>query len=255
MSQDITNVRLSFSCSENWDDMPQTNDGRHCDKCQKKVYDFTNSKADEFVKILAENDNAVCGRFRMEQMAVKPIIFPLWKRWVSAALVLIGFNFWGKEAIAQHAKPKHTKQKSKIPPMITMGDIEIAEKSKVPPSTDSLNRIKLEEQNNSKPDTSNFVFGTVSEAPPEFPGGYQKFVAFIKKNLDRSKTSKAGRINVTFVVEKDGSLSDFRAIGRIFDQNAADEAVRVVKLSPKWIPGKQDGKLIRVQYTVPIMFN
>lgn len=75
MQQDITNVKLNFSCSENWDAMTQADGGKHCDKCQKKVYDFTNSKADEFRKVLAENSYKVCGRFKIEQVAVKPITF------------------------------------------------------------------------------------------------------------------------------------------------------------------------------------
>jgi protein TonB len=115
------------------------------------------------------------------------------------------------------------------------------------------------------PDSGSYVADTYKASPnaivtpveglPEFPGGYQRFRSFINKNLDQSKSAEAGRANITFVVEKDGSLSDVRAIGHIFNQPAIDEAVRVVKLSPKWIPGKQNGKPVRVQYTVPIVFN
>jgi hypothetical protein len=255
MNEPIKNIELSFSCSENWDAMLQANGGRHCDKCQKKVHDFTNSKADEFRKVLAESGNSVCGRFTSEQMAAEPAAFPLWKRWVSAALVIMGFNFLGRDAIAQHAKHKQIKQKVKITPMTTMGDIQVTKYPKVFHNTDSLNNIKLEEKTIQEPDTAKYIFGTVSEVPPEFPGGYEKLTAFINKNLNQSKSSKPGRVNVTFVVEKDGTLSDIIAIGRIFDQNATDEAIRVMKLSPKWIPGKQNGKPVRVQYTVPIVFN
>ncbi|CAM3781045.1 energy transducer TonB [Mucilaginibacter galii] len=106
----------------------------------------------------------------------------------------------------------------------------------------------------SKKEADTAVFTSVEELP-EFPGGYQKLLPFINKNLNKSKTEKTGRIIITFVVEKDGSLSDLRAIGRIFDQEAANEAIRVLKLSPKWNPGKQNGKPVRVQYTVPIVFS
>ena len=97
------------------------------------------------------------------------------------------------------------------------------------------------------------IFTSV-EGLPEFPGGYQKFLAFVKENLDQSKSSVAGRANITFVVEQDGTLSDIKAVGRIFDENAINEAIRVMKLSPKWNPGKQNGKPVRVQYTLPIVF-
>lgn len=96
---------------------------------------------------------------------------------------------------------------------------------------------------------------TSVEQLPTFPGGNEKLKAFIVKNLDQSKPSKPARVNVTFVVEKDGALSDIKAIGRFFDRIAADEAVRVISLSPKWIPGKDNGKPIKVQYTLPIVFN
>jgi hypothetical protein len=100
---------------------------------------------------------------------------------------------------------------------------------------------------------SNETFTAVEELPT-FPNTHEDFQSFIKKNLDQTKASKAGRINITFIVEKDGAVSDVKAIGRIFDQNAADEAIRVLKLSPKWNPGKQNGKPVRVQYTVPVVF-
>jgi outer membrane biosynthesis protein TonB len=87
---------------------------------------------------------------------------------------------------------------------------------------------------------------------PNFPGDFSKFV---RRNLDQTKSSQSGRINVTFIIEKDGSLSDVKAVGRIFDQNAANEAVRIMKLSPKWNPGIQNGNLVRVQYTVPVVFD
>jgi len=100
---------------------------------------------------------------------------------------------------------------------------------------------------------TNETFTAVEELPT-FPNSQQDFLEFVKKNLDQTKTSKPGRINITFVVEKDGALSDVKAVGRIFDNNAADEAIRVIKLSPKWIPGKQNGQPVRVQYVVPILF-
>jgi len=102
--------------------------------------------------------------------------------------------------------------------------------------------------------STNKNFSAVEELPT-FPDSHEDFLAFVKKNLDQTKASKPGRINVTFMVEKDGTLSNVKAIGRIFDNHAADEAVRVIKLSPKWNPGKQNGKPVKVQYVVPVLFN
>lgn len=92
------------------------------------------------------------------------------------------------------------------------------------------------------------------EVLPEFKGEYESFEAFVRKNLNNAKALKPGRTNITFVVEKDGSLSNIKAAGRLLNEGATKEAIRVVKLSPKWIPGKQNGISVRTQYTIPILF-
>jgi protein TonB len=95
---------------------------------------------------------------------------------------------------------------------------------------------------------------TSVETLPSFPGGMEAFNKFIEKNLDRGKGKANSRVNVTFVVEKDGALTDIKPIGRTEDVKTDDEAIRVIKLSPKWEPGKQNGRPVRVQYTVPVAF-
>ena len=217
--------------------MSEANGGRHCDKCQKKVYDFTNSKADKFIKILAENDYKICGRFNLEQMAPLPVL-PLWKRWISAAaMILVGVNLFSC---------KTTNTQTLVGDTVMLSPAEISSQTLIPDSG--------KYRANTYKSSSNEIV-TPIEGLPEFPGGYNKFLAFVNKNLDRSKSAEAGRANITFIVEKDGSLSDVRAIGHIFNQPAIDEAIRAVKLSPKWIPGKQNGKPVKVQYTVPVVFN
>jgi hypothetical protein len=108
------------------------------------------------------------------------------------------------------------------------------------------------QENAAKKDSSSQQTARGVDVIPNFPGDFSKFV---RRNLDQTKASQSGRINVTFIIEKDGSLSDVKAVGRIFDQNAANEAVRIMKLSTKWNPGIQNGNLVRVQYTVPVVFD
>jgi TonB family protein len=105
----------------------------------------------------------------------------------------------------------------------------------------------------SKADT---VYQTVDEMP-KFPGGEQAMFKFIAENVKYPQEAKdkniAGRVFVNFVVEKDGSVSSatiLRGIGGGCD----DEAMRVVKSMPKWTPGKQKGKPVRVSYIIPFMF-
>lgn len=95
------------------------------------------------------------------------------------------------------------------------------------------------------------------EQSAEFPGGISAFYQFLSKNIHIPAEAKGAdkplRVFLTFVVEKDGTLSDIK-IMRGAGYGCDEEAVRVIKLSPKWNPGKQDGKPVRQQYTIPVVF-
>ena len=87
---------------------------------------------------------------------------------------------------------------------------------------------------------------------PQFPGGMQEFFKFISENYKIPTDFKGnGKIYISFMVETDGSLSEFQVL-RDEGFGMGEEAVRVLKLSPKWIPGKEDGKVTRIQYYIPI---
>ena len=99
----------------------------------------------------------------------------------------------------------------------------------------------------------NLIYNTAGiEVKPEFPGGLQEFYNFIGKNykVPNVKNLK-GKVFVMFVVEKDGSLSDIKVL-RDIGHGTGEEAVRVLKECPKWIPGEQNGKKVRVLYSLPI---
>ncbi|MRX47760.1 M56 family metallopeptidase [Pedobacter puniceum] len=93
---------------------------------------------------------------------------------------------------------------------------------------------------------------------PMFKGGPQKFPEFLMKNLQypiEAKEKKIeGRVIVNFIVEKDGSLSDIKIL-RGVSKELDEEALRVIKLSPNWEPGQQNGKVVRVNFALPISFN
>ncbi len=97
----------------------------------------------------------------------------------------------------------------------------------------------------------------VVENMPEFPGGEAAMYKFIGKNIVYPRMAKesgiSGRVYVTFVVEKDGSVSDVKIL-RGIGGGCDEEAVRVIKAMPRWNPGKQRGKPVRVQYRMPIKF-
>ena len=95
----------------------------------------------------------------------------------------------------------------------------------------------------------------VVEDMPQFPGGsVQKWIAKnVKYPMIAQENNIQGKVFVQFVIEKDGSVSDVK-VARSVDPSLDKEAIRVVKAMPKWKPGKQRGKPVRVSYTVPINF-
>lgn len=98
-----------------------------------------------------------------------------------------------------------------------------------------------------------------AEKMPEFIGGIKKFRDFLSNNLVYPEWEKAqkieGNVFVTFIIEKDGSVSTLKVVRAPFgSKNLSDEAVRVLRLMPKWIPGEIEGEKVRVSYTLPIMF-
>jgi protein TonB len=99
----------------------------------------------------------------------------------------------------------------------------------------------------------NNIYNTAGiEVKPDFPGGLEKFYKFIGKNFQvPEEEGLKGKIFVTFVVEKDGSLTDIKVL-RDIGYGTGKEAIRVLKSCPKWNPGEQNGKKVRVLYSLPI---
>ena len=102
----------------------------------------------------------------------------------------------------------------------------------------------------------NKVFDVV-EQMPSFPGGMAALMAYLQKSIKYPPVAEEngiqGRVICTFVVERDGSVTDVR-VAKSVDPSLDKEAVRVVSAMPKWIPGKQNGQSVRVKYTLPVTF-
>ena len=97
----------------------------------------------------------------------------------------------------------------------------------------------------------------VVEQMPQFPGGdaalFEYLSTHIKYPTIAEENGVQGRVIVTFVVERDGSITDVKVVKSV-DPSLDKEASRVVQGMPKWIPGKQNGDPVRVKYTVPVTF-
>lgn len=98
---------------------------------------------------------------------------------------------------------------------------------------------------------------TLVDNMPKYPGGELKMMEFIDNHLiypeKAEKAEIEGRVFICVVVEKDGSLTNIKVL-RGFGYGCEEEAVRVVEMMPKWKPGKQRGKEVRVAYIIPVRF-
>lgn len=97
----------------------------------------------------------------------------------------------------------------------------------------------------------------VVEKMPEFPGGMAELMKYLNSNIkypvEAHKAGIQGRVVVSFIVNKDGTVKDAKIV-RSVDKSIDAEALRVISAMPKWQPGYQDGKAVSVRYTVPVTF-
>ncbi|MEM7110544.1 MAG: energy transducer TonB [Bacteroidota bacterium] len=129
-------------------------------------------------------------------------------------------------------------------------DVEITENQVVEEvSTEGLEDLMEEE-------SADEIFDIV-EFQPQPDGGMQAFMAYVSENINYPhsalRTQVQGKVFVQFVVNSDGSLVDFKVVKGI-GAGCDEEAVRVLKGAPKWIPGKQRGRPVRVRMMVPVFF-
>ena len=100
-------------------------------------------------------------------------------------------------------------------------------------------------------------FFDVVEQMPEYPGGMQELFGYLAKNIKYPKDAEdqqiQGRVIATFIINKDGSISDAKVVKSV-SPSLDEEALRVINGMPNWKPGKQNGKVVNVKYTIPISF-
>jgi TonB family protein len=117
-------------------------------------------------------------------------------------------------------------------------------------STKDITNVKIKKVDNDS------IYQIV-EVMPEFPGGTEKMMDYLSKNIKYPEAAKekgiSGRVFLSFVIEKDGAVSDVKVVKGI-GKECDDEALRVVKAMPKWKPGLMKGKPVRVSYMLPIFF-
>jgi TonB family protein len=109
-------------------------------------------------------------------------------------------------------------------------------------------------------DEENTVYDRlVIEEQPQFPGGEAAMMKYLKENIEYPAVEKEngiqGKVFISFIIEKDGAVSNVTAVkGVSGGPDLEKEAVRVISTMPNWMPGKQNGKPVRVKFTIPISF-
>ncbi len=169
--------------------------------------------------------------FAPEQIAWSMNIILRKQKLLHLGMLLVALTF-SVGAVAQTKKPMRMEQ--------------ISASVKSPNYGDTISKEKFEGK----------IYDVV-EDPPSFPGGHSGILPWVRKNIQYPPgyvdSGIHRRVVVCFVVEPDGSLSNIEVV-RGVDPKLDEEAVRLVKAMPKWKPGKQNGKEVRVKYNQPITF-
>ena len=163
-------------------------------------------------------------------------------------------------AASQNMKPV-ADELAKIDPKPIEAQNTITGNTDLPGDLPGLNTAAIGNNNGTQAKTEDsgdsLVPFTAIEKLPAFPGGMEAWAKFLSKNLrypeQAANDGVSGRVYMSFIVEKDGRITDIqvsRAAGHGFDE----EAKRVLKMAPQWKPGIQNGKPVRVRYTIPINF-
>ena len=173
-------------------------------------------------------------------------------------LIWVNTTFFEKNDFLKNEKvvppPPQAKQITEIIQIVEDDEIEDSEIMSV---EDQGEVVEFNEDANEETVESERIYQLV-EQQPEFPGGIQALMKFLKENVQYPSISREnnsqGKTYVNFVVNTDGSIQDVEVMKSSGDVYLDKEALRVVKTMPKWNPGKQAGKAVRVRFTLPVSF-
>ncbi|HSO88404.1 MAG TPA: M56 family metallopeptidase [Draconibacterium sp.] len=220
--------------------------------------------ANNFNYSLIKNRIKMMSKIKSSKLAISKIVIGV----LVAAALVVAFACEQKESVEagqpEEQVVKVTIQGDKLKIDGTSADVDklksmFSKSSGFEVITDSLGNTLLVKKEAIQPkslNTNEEIFFIVEEMP-EFPGGEMALRQFMANHVeypdDAQKSGIQGKVYVTFVVSKDGSVADAK-IARGVSPSLDAEALRVVNALPKWTPGKQKGKFVNVSYTVPINF-
>lgn len=279
--EDKFTITVPKPCSADWDAMTPEMTGRFCSSCTKSVIDFTDKTTEEIQLFFIKNKGQkICGRFNNEQINRFDLQIPqsvlrqqmsFHKAFLLTLFVVMGSTLFscknqddaslGEVSVVNDSvenrrtmgviimppdsihKTDSVKKKEvntvNSRPVVT-GDVEVIVPDDTPPSQP-------------KPAQKSVYNASEVEVLPNYPGGIRTFYNYFSTNFKRSDADKnvTGKVIVSFIVEKDGSLSTIKIL-RGINETLNTEVIRVLKASEKWSVGEMNGEKVRVLYSLPI---
>lgn len=287
----MTQVKFKYQCPENWDNMRIRLHSRFCDNCKKDVIDFTQKSREEILLYLLSNqDKQICGRLLPSQLDFShaDILITIYgltpkqkKSNLPFYLLTIG------TLILASCKNNMTEEKE-----IVTEQYEVVDNSDTLTSlstgsqSDTIQSLPDKTKDNLvcvaigivivEPDSSylinepeNFIEPdtayarkepyTYAEVMPEFVGGIDSLMSFIKNNINYPEWEKTNNIEgvvyVTFIVDNTGKINNPKILRSVIDSKNFDaEVFRVISKMPDWKPGEIRNTKVDVQYNLPIRF-
>ncbi len=274
-------LEIPKPCSEDWSKMKIGLHSRFCENCEKDVMDFTGMSREEILRYVLTNHNKqLCARLYPSQVDfthVDPWIvieglsekqrksnLPFYILSISALMMAgcgpgdMGINGAQKpDTVFVGGHGDSLLVEGKIPDpdtsrIVIMGDICIS-----PDQTPTIG-INYRDHADSLPKGEIPVH--IAEVMPEFPGGAEALVKFVKDQIKypewEQKENIQGLVIVTFVVDKDGKIRDPRILKTVQgSKNFNAEVIRIMTSMPNWKPGENHGKKVAVQYNLPVKFS
>ncbi len=267
-------------CHENWDNMKIGLISRHCGVCEKNVMDFTNSSRAEIITyILSNRNDSTCGRMRRDQFDFHhediPVLVEVLKQqprnhaFLILALVSLSLTSCAQESpIGNNPKieyPIMGKVAAPQPPDTTESTPTCVPTVINPP--EKIGEIAVSGMIE-PPQVlqGDIVYEPIAENPtenilpfaqkmPEYPSGIEGLFSYIQDYFKSKSVKDKGSAYVRFVVNEDGSISDPSIIK--IDQNVnhlSKDILKMILKMPNWVPGENDGKKVKVYYTMPVIF-
>lgn len=247
-------ITIPEPCHENWDKMTPKDNGRFCLSCSKTVVDFTAMLPEEIQQYFISYKN-VCGRLKSELLSEINIQIPsqiLHSQIHYRKMFLLAlFIAMGTTLFSCQDKDGNKKKIDRIEVVEDVKPEQHATTGIILMPIDKLNAEEHSQSEQEEPQSGHYgiIYNSNDLDIAAVPkNGIKKFNSNFSKNLI---TAKQGKISVLFVIEGDGSLSNFKILENTTSASEKD-IIEILEKTPKWIPGKLKNKIVRSTYVLPI---